>query len=145
MSDSKVVSLYSPSVGRPEKANPALPDHIWDRFQDAGEAATAHLERLLSDPRFAHFEVKDQMRIIETTFQRAYGSPDGSVRRHLHVHANPEDNEGFNALRELSRQAQKSLPEFRRPMSEDVNGRRQPVVNDALDADTGEDVPGDGD
>jgi hypothetical protein len=118
MSDDKVVSLaaYNPPP-KPEKANPALPDHVWNRLQELGEIATEHLAKLLTDPRFKHFPIKDQMRVIETTMQRAYGSPDGSVRRNLHMHVNPEDNKGFNAMRELSHRAHRHLPEFRRPTS----------------------------
>lgn len=156
MSDEKknsVVKLeqYSPTVGMPEKSNPSVPDHVWTAFQHMGEMATAHLARLLSDPRFANFEVKEQMRIIETTLTRAYGSPDGSVRRHLHVHANPEDDEGFNALRALSRRANRSLPEFRQAFpsvgeaSEDVDRRDKAVLGNTLDADICEDVASDGD
>lgn len=144
----KLVEYQAPS--RPEKSNPAIPDRIWDRFQDLGEVATEHLARLLADPRFAHFSIKDQMRIIETTFQRAYGSPDGSVRRNLHVHVNPEDNKGFNALRELSHRASRRLPEFnRRPHDreslEDVDAGGHTIDHEPLARDPSVDIPGDGD
>lgn len=114
--ENKIVSLVEyREPSRPEKSNPAIPDRIWDRFQDMGEVASEHLARLLADPRFAHFSIKDQMRIIETTFARAYGSPDGAVRKNLHVHVNPEDSKGFNAMRELSHRASRRLPEFKSP------------------------------
>lgn len=99
----------------PEKANPALPDHVWQRLQELGDVATLHLQRILMDGNFRKFAIKDQMRVIETTLQRAYGSPDGSVRRHLHVHTDPEGTKGFNALRDMSLKAQRRLPEFRSP------------------------------
>ena len=149
--DNKIVSLVEyRAPGRPEKANPAIPDRIWDRFQDLGEVATEHLARLLSDPRFAHFSIKDQMRIIETTFQRAYGSPDGAVRKNLHVHMNPEDDKGFNALRELSHRASRRLPEYKTPPHrgdeelEDMNAGGKTIDHEPLNRDPGVDVPGDG-
>lgn len=111
-----VAEYLGPSLSEvPEKANPALPDHVWERLQALGDVATLHLQRLLSDENFSKFSVKDQMRVIETTLQRAYGSPDGSVRRHLHVHTDPEGTKGFNALRDMSLKAQRRLPEFRSP------------------------------
>lgn len=112
--DNKVVPFRD--YQRPDKANPAIPDHVWERFQDLGEVAAKHLARLLQDPKFEFFSIKDQMKIIDATFQRAYGSPDGSVRRHLHMHADdPEANKGFNVLRDMSKRAQRKLPEFRTP------------------------------
>lgn len=131
----KVVALVEyrgPALVRPDKANPAIPDHIWERFQDMGEMAAEHLANLLKDERFPFFPIKDQMKIIDTTFQRAYGSPDGSVRRHLHMNADPEDEKGFNALRDMSRRAQRDYPEFRSPHSreaidaETLPSRRRP-------------------
>lgn len=115
MSDeNKVVSLVeyrNPDL--PQKSNPALPDAVWARMQELGMVATEHLARLLTDPRFANFTVKDQMRVIETTFSRAYGSPDGSVRRHIHTTDDPEANKGYNAMRDMSKKASRRLPEFR--------------------------------
>lgn len=150
--EKKVVSLvqYRDSNSTvPDKANPALPDHIWEAFQGMGELATAHLARLLADKRFQHFSIKDQMRIIETTFQRAYGSPDGSVKRNIHIHTNPEDNTGFNILSSMSRQAKRKLPEFRSPTHretlEDVYGGDESVSEHSLDTDSTKNVPGDGD
>lgn len=149
--ENKIVSLVEyREPSRPEKSNPAIPDRIWDRFQDLGEVATEHLARLLADPRFAHFSIKDQMRIIETTFQRAYGSPDGSVRRNLHVHMNPEDSKGFNALRDLSHRASRRLPEFKsrphdRETLEDVDASGDTIDHEPLARNASIDVAGDGD
>lgn len=140
MSDNdKIVSLVEyrgPALTRPDKANPAIPDHIWDRFQNLGEVATEHLARLLTDPRFPNFAVKEQMRIIETTFARAYGSVDGSVRRHLHAHVNPEDDKGFNVLSDISKRAHRRLPEFRTPHGgETVDVEAVPVKSSDQDGD----------
>lgn len=148
--ENNIVSLVEyREPGRPDKSNPAIPDRIWDKFQDLGEVATEHLARLLADPRFAHFSVKDQMRIIETTFARAYGSPDGAVRKNLHVHVNPEDSKGFNSMRELSHRASRRLPEFRPPHGrenlEDVDASRDTIDHEPLNTGAPVDIPGDGD
>jgi hypothetical protein len=116
--DNSVVPYRSERL--PEKANPALPDAVWEKLQNLGVHAVNHLERILTDPRFAHFSIKEQMKVIETTMNRAYGSVDGSVRRHLHVHTDPESEVGFNAMRDLSRVAGKKLPEFRSPSVQDA-------------------------
>jgi hypothetical protein len=94
-----------------------VPEHVWQKFQELGEVAAKHLESLLTDERFPNLQVKEQMRIIETTFARAYGSVDGSVRRNINVNVNPEDSESFNALTSMSRRASRQLPEFRRATS----------------------------
>lgn len=112
-----IVQFRGPPL-RPEKSNPSVPDHVWEEFQKLGEVAAKHLRDLLTDERFPNLTVKEQMRIIETTFARAYGSVDGSVRRNLHMHVNPEDNAGFNALTSLSRRASRQLPEFRRRVTD---------------------------
>jgi hypothetical protein len=112
----KVVQFRGPPL-RPERANPAVPEHVWQKFQELGEVAAKHLESLLTDERFPNLQVKEQMRIIETTFARAYGSVDGSVRRNINVNVNPEDSESFNALTSMSRRASRQLPEFRRATS----------------------------
>lgn len=150
--DNVVVQFRGPPLGSPEKSNPAVPDHVWKKFQELGDVAVKHLERMLNDPRFPNLSVKEQMRIIDTVFARAYGSPDGSVRRNLHVHVNPEDNEGFNALTSLSRRAQRELPEFRRKRSlsnndlEDVDADDATiVVDDPLEAVPTENPTGDRD
>lgn len=132
----KVVQFRGPPL-RPEKANPSVPDHVWEKFQALGEVAAKHLESLLTDERFPNLTVKEQMRIIETTFARAYGSVDGSVRRHLHANVNPEDNEGFNALTSMSRRAARQLPEFRR-RSTNADTIEAVATHDPIDGETGE-------
>lgn len=103
----------NPSYELPEKVNPAIPDQVWERLQQLGDVASQHLMRLLLDPRFPNFDLKDQMKVIDTVFNRVYGSTDGSVRKNLHVHVDPESKAGFNMMRELSEHATSSLPEMR--------------------------------
>lgn len=108
-SDSNVIPISRASI---LKANPALPDHVFDKLQGLGEKAVEHLERLITDPRFVHFPIKEQMKIIDAVMLRAYGAPDGSVRRNVHFHTS-EDAPGTNALRGLANKARKDLPEFK--------------------------------
>lgn len=132
-----VVQYRGPPLQRPEKANPAVPDHIWDQFQDLGELAVGHMKRLLTDPRFPHLAIKDQTRVMDMALSRAYGSPDGSVRRNLHVHTDdPDSVKGFNVMQELSATAKKTLPEFRSPTRRDLSGvsDAQIVASDDTDS-----------
>lgn len=151
--DNKIVSLveYRGPGLKPDKANPAIPDHVWDRLQDLGDIATQHLHRLLTDPRFPNLSVKEQMSVINSVMNRSYGSVDGAVRRHIHVTADPEDNRGFNALRDLSKRAQRTLPEFRTPHDREVldvlpnaDGDSGSLAENPLDNDTCK-LPGKGD
>lgn len=142
-----IVQFRGPPL-RPEKANPSVPDHVWEKFQELGEVAAKHLESLLLDERFPNLTVKEQMRIIETTFARAYGSVDGSVRRNLHMHVNPEDNAGYNALTAMSRRAGRSLPEFRRAIgskSTDAETVEPVASHDTIDGKASEAVARDRD
>lgn len=131
----------------PSKSNPSLPDQVWDQLQDMGQTAVNHLERLLHDKKFEKLAVKEQMRVIETTLARAYGAVDGGVRRNLHVHMDPGNEKGYNALAELSNRAVRTLPEFKgnvHPLvGKDVKRHDKSVSDDTLDAEPTKDVSGD--
>jgi len=137
----------------PAKANPAIPDSVWKKFQELGDYATQHLERILKDPRFPALSIREQMRVLDTAFARAYGSTDGAVRRNLHVHVKEEETKGFNALRALSKQAGKQLPEFqkhsiptgRAELLEDFEGDDDAVFEFTRNADAAKDISGDRD
>lgn len=97
----------------PDRVNPSIPDTIWGRLQNAGALAATHLELIMSDKRFDKLQMRDKIKLIELALGRSYGSVDGAVRKNYHVLVNPEDAKGFNALADMSRRAQRTLPEFR--------------------------------
>jgi hypothetical protein len=92
-------------------------------LQQSGDLAAQHLLNLLSHKRFPNMAVKDQARMIELALSRAYGSPDGAVRKNVHVHI-ADDDKAFNAMTELSKKAHRDLPEFNKnKVASPIEGR----------------------
>lgn len=111
-----VIPYRGGTVVVPGKSNPSVPDHVWSILQQAGDIASQHLLNLLADKRFPALPVKEQARIIELALTRAYGSPDGAVRRNLHLHGkigeDDDGDKGVNSMQELARKVHRRLPEF---------------------------------
>lgn len=72
------------SSGQPD----AIPPHVWETLQNAGEEAARRLYDLLRSPRFANYSPSAQARLIELGLTRAYGLP---VRRSIDLKLTSDD------------------------------------------------------
>lgn len=106
----------------PEKVNPQMPDAAWSITQESAKLATMHLNAMLQPHIFRHLSRRDQARFITIAMNRAYGSVDGAIRKHLHVNVKAEDREGYNEMSDMSRRAMHDLPELRRRRTGKFNG-----------------------
>lgn len=127
----------------PSRANPAIPDEVWERLQQAGDIASQRLLQLLEDERFPFLSIKEQTRLIELALNRAYGAVDGSIRRAQQAAVDPEEGKGYNTLGALSRAAGRSLPEFKGRRLENVQTVNGSINHNALDAEPSENIPRD--
>lgn len=96
----------------------AIPSHVWQLLQQAGEEAAQRLNELLSSPSFHKQKTSDQVRLIELALVRAYGLP---VRRQISVELSSKDGDAIAAS--LSSLADR-LPE-RNAARERRQGRRR--------------------
>lgn len=116
-----VIPKVLPFRGRvpviPDRANPSIPPIVWEILQEAGDVASQRLLDLISDDvKFSRLSTKDQIKLIEMAFNRAYGLPDSPMKKNVHLHLDKDDKgASVNMLDELAHKAMRQLPEFRSP------------------------------
>ena len=78
----------------PSEGGEAIPDHVWQVLQQAGDKAAQRLLELLEAASFSKLAPTAQARVIELALTRAYGLP---VRRSVNVDLSSSDADAVAA------------------------------------------------